>query len=84
MTLAAVLLSALGATVSLVCAVWLLIGFNPSNPRYVDDGMLYPGPQQSKVLPNLLADQRKVSAFVVIGATLQLFGAVLTILVTIT
>lgn len=68
-----------GCAVSAVGAVWLLVGFSPNNPKYVDDGMLYPGVQRSQVLPQLLKDQRGVASLVVIGTTLQLGGAVLTI-----
>lgn len=68
-----------GCAVSVVAAVWLLVGFNPDNPKYVDDGMLYPGPQRSRVLPQLLKDQRGVAALVVLGASVQLAGAVLSV-----
>lgn len=69
-----------GCAVSAGAAVWLLIGFSPDSPRYVDDGMLYPGAQRSQVLPRLLKDQRWVAALVVLGASLQLLGAVLAII----
>lgn len=68
-----------GCAVSAGAAVWLLVGFSPNNPKYVDDGTLYPGVQRSQVLPQLLKDQRGVAATVVFGTTLQLGGAVLTV-----
>ncbi|WP_087874113.1 hypothetical protein [Arthrobacter globiformis] len=70
-------LAVAGCGVSAVAAVWLLLGFKPNNPRYVDDGMLYPGVQRSQVVPNLLRDQRWAAALVVLGSSLQLMGAVL-------
>ena len=68
-----------GCAVSAVAAVWLLVGFSPDNPKYVDDGQLYPGVQRSQVLPQLMRDQRGVAALVVAGAAVQLLGAVLSI-----
>lgn len=65
-----------GCAVSAAAAVWLLVGFSPTNPKYVNDGPLYPGDQRSQVLPQLLKDQRGVAAVVVIGAAVQLTGAV--------
>jgi hypothetical protein len=69
-------LAVAGCAVSAAGAVWLLLGFKPDNPRYLDDGMLYPGVQRSQVVPNLLKDQRWVAALVVLGSALQLLGAV--------
>lgn len=68
-----------GCAVSAAAAVWLVVGFSPDNPKYVDDGQLYPGTQRSQVLPQLLKDQRGVAALVVLGASVQLGGAVLSI-----
>lgn len=68
-----------GCAVGAAAAVWLLVGFSPNNLKYVDDGMLYPGAQRSQVLPQLLKDRRGVAATVVIGTSLQLGGAVLTV-----
>lgn len=69
-----------GCVLSVAAAVWLLVGFSPNNPRYVNDGPVFPGEQESKVLPQLLKDQRGVAAVVVLGASVQLTGAVLAIL----
>ena len=68
-----------GCAVSAGAAVWLLVGFSPDNPRYVDDGPLYPGVQRSQVLPRLMNDQRWVAALIVLGAAVQLLGAVMAI-----
>lgn len=72
-------LAMVGCAVSAAAAVWLLVGFSPENPKYVDDGMLVPGQQRSQVLPQLLKDQRGVAALVVFGASVQLAGAVLSV-----
>lgn len=68
-----------GCAVSAAAAVWLLVGFSPDNPKYLDDGPLYPGQQRSQVLPQLMRDQRGVAALVVLGGSVQLAGAVLSI-----
>ena len=68
-----------GCAVSAAGAVWLLVGFSPDNPKYLDDGPLYPGQQRSQVLPQLLRDQRGVAVLVVFGASVQLAGAVLSV-----
>lgn len=80
MTVAALVLTLIGLVVTTAGAVWLVFGFSPTNPRYVDDGQLYPGPQKSTVVPNLLRDQRKVSALVAFGAAIQVAGGVFAIL----
>lgn len=72
-------LAVLGCAVSAAAAVWLLVGFSPTNPKYLDDGQLVPGGQISKVLPQLLKDQRGAAAVVVLGSALQLTGAVFSI-----
>jgi len=77
---ATVVLGILGALVSLIGALWLLLGFSPGSERYTDDGMLYPGPQRSQVVPRLLRDQRRVSAVIVTGTALQLLAAVFGVL----
>jgi hypothetical protein len=69
--------SVLGALGGTAAAVWLLVGFNPDNPRYVMDGMNYPGERESTVLPNLLRDQRKVAALITASTVCQLVGVVL-------
>lgn len=74
---AGAILSVTGAAFSLGAAVWLLVGFDPENPRYSDEGPLYPGPQHSVVVGHLLADQRWTAAVAVVGATLQLAGIAL-------
>lgn len=76
----AVSAAVLGAVGGTVAAVWLLIGFKPDNPRYTDDGVLFPGEQQSLVVPNLLRDQRKVAALVTASAICQFVGVVLGVL----
>jgi hypothetical protein len=79
MGLVSLVVACVGCAVSLGAAVWLLLGFQPSNPKYRDDGPLYPGRQVSLVVPRLLQDQCRASALVVVGATLQLFGAILAV-----
>jgi len=71
----ALLLGVVGAAFNLVAAVWLVMGSNPESERYTDDGELYPGRQVSRVVPNLVRDQRKIAALVVIGSTLLLAAA---------
>lgn len=80
MAIVALIVTLAGATFSVIGAFWLLFGFSPKNPRYTDDGGLYPGMQVSKVVPNLLADQRKVAALIAFGAAVQMVGGVLAIL----
>jgi len=65
-----------GGAISVTAAVWLLVGFSPNNPRYSNDGPLYPGMQRSLAVPQLLKDQRGVAALVVTGSSIQLLGAV--------
>jgi hypothetical protein len=71
---AGLVLSLAGAGGAMVAAVWLLLGFRPEN--YRDDGMLFPGQQESQVVPKLLRDQGKVAALVVASASCQLLGLV--------
>lgn len=80
MQITALVLALVGLVLTTAGSVWLLFGFSPTNPRYVDDGMLYPGNQRSKVIPNLLRDQRKVSALIVLGAAIQVVGGVFAVL----
>lgn len=68
-----------GCALSINAAVWLLVGFSPNNPKYSNDGPLYPGMQRSLALPQLMKDQRGVAALVVIGASIQMVGAVLSL-----
>lgn len=79
MELVGLVITVIGAIVNLIGACLLLWGFDESNPRYVDDGMLYPGQQTSRVVPNLLHDQRRVAVLTVVGSTLLLAGAVLVV-----
>lgn len=80
MIIAAAVIAVVGALVTCVGSVWLVVGFGADNPRYVDDGMLYPGRQSSTVLPNLLRDQQKVTALIACGGAIQLVGTVLALL----
>ena len=75
----ALVLALAGATVSLGAAVWLLRS-DPNDPKYGDDGELYPGRQQSLIGPLIVREQRRVAAWVTIGATLQLVGGVLALI----
>ena len=70
-------LSITGTAITFVCAVWLLRGFSPTDPRFTDDGQNYPGTRTSVVVPNLLRAQRKVSGVLALGASVQLVGVVM-------
>lgn len=72
-----VIAAAIGALVTLVGAIWLWRGFGPGNERYKDDGLLYPGQQESTVLPNLLRDRQKVMAVIAGGGAIQFVGSCL-------
>lgn len=72
----ALVLAMTGAAVSVGAAVWLLKS-DPNDPKYTDDGPLYPGEQRSLVGPRIIREQRSAAAWVTIGATFQLVGAVL-------
>lgn len=79
MAMAALVITVLGLAISLAGAGWLLVKIRPDDPRYVDDGMLFPGPQHSVVLPRFIRDQQRPSIVVVIGGGLQVLGGVLAI-----
>ena len=77
MIITAAVVAVIGALLTGSGAAWLAFGFSPDNERYKDDGMLYPGPQESQVLPNLLRDQRRATALVAFGGAVQLVATVL-------
>ncbi len=77
MNIAGLAMTVVGAVVNLAGAAWTLCGFNPEDPRYKDEGLLYPGQQVSKAVSRLLRDQRRVSAVTVMGSTVLTVGAVL-------
>lgn len=77
MIITAAVVAVIGAIVTGAGAAWLAFGFSPDNERYKDDGMLYPGPQESQVLPNLLQDQRRATALVAIGGGIQLVATMI-------
>ena len=77
MVLVAAIVAVVGALITSVGSGWLWLGFKPDNPRYTDDGMLYPGRQRSMVLPALLMDQQRVTALIASGGGVQLVGTVL-------
>lgn len=77
MVITAAVVAVVGALVTAGAAVWSWLGFSADNPKYHDDGMLYPGPQRSQVLPALLRDQRRVTSVLAVGGALQLVGTVL-------
>lgn len=79
MTAAALVLTLVGLVASLSGAVWLLFGIRPDDQRFLDDGPLYPGQQQSLVLARFIRAQRKPTLLVVIGGGLQVLGGVLAI-----
>ena len=70
-------LTAAGACVTTTGALWLMFGFSPDKPRFKDDGLLYPGRQESKVVPSLLRAQRIPGGMTAIGAAIQLLAAVI-------
>lgn len=73
------ILALLGAVSAFAAALWLLFKFKPSDSRFADDGMLYPGRQTSTVVPNLLREQGRVGALVAVSAALQVLAVVLAI-----
>lgn len=79
MEIPALVVTLVGALATTFGAVWLLFGFDPDDPRYTVDGPLYPGVQQTKVVSNLLHDQREVSVLLAVGAMIQLVGAAMTV-----
>ncbi|SHP28707.1 Uncharacterised protein [Mycobacteroides abscessus subsp. abscessus] len=76
MKLAAGITAALGALVTLIGSI-LMVRIRPDNPRYQDDGLLYPGQQESKVVPALLHDQQSATALIAAGGAIQLVATVL-------
>lgn len=76
------ILGLLGAVGAFTAALWLLFGFKPSDPRFTDDGTLYPGRQTSTVVPNLLREQGRVGALVAVSASLQVLAVLLAIAAT--
>lgn len=80
MLIVAGVVAVVGALITAAGSCWLWLGFKPDNPRYVDDGMLYPGRQTSRVLPNLLKDQQKVTALIAVGGAVQLVATVLVLI----
>jgi hypothetical protein len=83
MLVAAVILTAIGAASAAGGAAWLFFGISPNDLRFVSDGMLYPGEQESSVMPALIRAQRKPAALVALGTSIQLVGAVLAIVATV-
>lgn len=80
MTEVAVALTLVGVVLSTIGAAWLVFGFKPTNPRYFDEGEeLLVGPQRSRSVPNLLADQRRPLGFVAAGGGVQVLGGVLSL-----
>ena len=57
-----------GTLLSLAGAAWLFFGISPTDPAYSDDGMLYPGPQRSEVLPRFIRAQQRPWVAVLIAA----------------
>jgi hypothetical protein len=80
MDLWALIVTGIGTAVSLYGAAWLVWSSKPDDPRYNDDGMLYPGHQTSKVVPALVRDQRKVGIIVAVGNAIVLVGVFLSFL----
>lgn len=74
------IVTGIGTAVSLYGAGWLVWSSNPDDPRYTDDGLLYPGQQRSKVVPELVRDQRKVGIVVAAGNAIVLLGVFLSFL----
>lgn len=70
----------LGLALSLWGAVWLWFGLDPDEKRYKDDGMLYPGPQKSQVLPRYIADSRRPTLLVAMGGVVQVFAGVMALI----
>lgn len=80
MELWSLIVTGIGAALNLYAAWWLVWSSTPDDPRYTDDGMLYPGPQESKVVPALVRDQRKIGAVVLAGNVFLLAGVALAFL----
>ena len=76
----ALILTIVGALLNFYAAWWLVWSSKPDDPKYTDDGMLYPGRQVSKVVPALVRDQRRIGAVVLVGNSFLLAGAVLAFL----
>lgn len=80
MNTAALIVTLLGLSLSLVGAAWLQWGIDPEDERFTDDGMLYPGRQRSEVLPRYIHAQKRPTLLVVIGGGVQVLGGVLALL----
>lgn len=70
--IAASIVAVVGGIATLVGSAWLMFIDPPT-----DDGMLYPGQQTSKAVPELLWRQRRPSALIAAGAAVQLAGAII-------
>lgn len=62
----------IGGVISVTAAVLAARWIQSNNPKYSNDGPLYPGVQRSQVLPQLLKDQQGVAAMVVSGTAIQI------------
>lgn len=80
MQIAALIITLVGLVASLCVAVWLQWGIKPDDPRFTDDGMLYPGRQASRVLPNYIKAQQSPTLLVVVGGGIQILGGVLAVI----
>lgn len=79
MLLASIVVALVGLVLSLAGAAWLWFGLDPENVRYLDDGLLYPGRQQSAVLPRYIRDSRRPTLMVVVGGGVQVIGGILSL-----
>lgn len=77
MQTAALFITLVGLVASLCGAAWLQWGIKPDDPRFKDDGMLYPGRQASRVLPKYIKAQQSPTLLVVVGGGIQILGGVL-------
>jgi len=80
MQTAALIITLVGLVASLWGAVCLQWGIKPDDPRFTDDGMLYPGRQSSGVLPNYIQAQQSPTLLVVVGGGVQILGGVLAVI----
>lgn len=76
MQTAALIITLVGLGASLCGAVWLQWGIKPDDSRFTDDGLIYPGQQTSRVLPNYIKAQQTPTLLVVVGGGIQVFGGV--------
>lgn len=76
----ALIITLLGLCASPIGAAWLQWGIDPDDPRFFDDGPLFPGRHASRVLPNYIKAQQRPTFLVIIGGGIQVCGGIFAII----